>query len=273
MPETDAKARKLFSIVTVVYNDVDEIQRTIASALGQEFDSYEYIIIDGASKDGTLELIQQYKSRICVLSERDSGLYDAMNKGLDLANSEYVLFLNAGDYFVNSSVLSNVAASIGTDRPDCIYGNNYVMLLDGTLTFRKAASDLSNIWKRSQFSHQALFTKTALARQYKFDLSYSIAADYCMILRLYLDSFSFLYCDLPISIYKTGGVSDDRRVRMVRERFSINRKYNNNPKVYLTFPVLLISAFVKQILKRVISRRHYESIRRKVMRQPYETLE
>jgi len=271
MPETDVKIHKLFSIVTVVYNDVDEIQRTIASVLDQDYDGYEHIIIDGASQDGTVELIQQYESEVQILSEHDLGLYDAMNKGLDLANGEYVLFLNAGDYFVNPSVLSKVAASIGTDRPDCLYGNNYVMLTDGTLTFRKAAIDLSNIWKRSQFSHQALFTKTALARQYGFDLSYSIAADYCMIMRLYLDSCSFFHCGLPISVFKTGGVSDDRRVRMVWERFLINRKYNSQPKIYLTFPILLVSAFVKQTLKQAISRRHYESIKRKVTRQPYET--
>lgn len=271
MSETDVKMHNLFSIITVVYNDVGEIQRTIDSILDQDYHSYEYIIIDGASQDGTLELIQQYVSQVQVLSERDSGLYDAMNKGLDLANGEYVLFLNAGDHFADSSVLSNVVASIGSERPDCVYGSNYVMISDGTLIFRKAANDLSNMRKMPS-SHQALFVKTVLARQYGFDLRYSISADYCMIIRLYLDSCSFFNCELPISVFKTGGVSDDRLMRMVWERFLINRKYNSHPKIYLTFLISIISAAAKQTLKRAISRRHYERIRRKIRRQPYERL-
>src|SRR5690606_30753578 len=109
------------SIITIVYNNVRDIRYTLASVANQDYPNIEYIVVDGLSNDGTMEVIQEYRSHISTLvSEKDKGIYDAMNKGLKLATGDYVLFLNSGDELFANDTLSKVFAA-GADA-DIYYG-------------------------------------------------------------------------------------------------------------------------------------------------------
>lgn len=267
MPDHDLRndqSKTLFTVVSIVLNNVDEVEATINSVLNQTFDDYEYIIVDGESTDGTKAIIDQYSDRISQqISEQDKGLYDAMNKGLGLANGEYITWINAGDCFASTDVLEKVAEKIREKPTDCLYGDHRLQFTDDSTLDVSASGDLPGLWKRMQFSHQSFFVRTEKARQFPFDTSYRIAGDYCMILRLYLHNATFAYVEKPLCVFRTGGMSDERRVLAVWERFIVNRKYNNTPKIYFGYAMYLTSAFLKQSAKRLISRGRYERIKRR----------
>ncbi len=113
-----------FSIITVVYNDVENIEETIKSLLNQTYKNFEYIIIDGKSDDGTVEKIKKYEKEITYfVSEKDGGIYDAMNKGIKISSGEFLFFLNSNDFFYNKNVLKNIAEiSEKNKKEDIIYG-------------------------------------------------------------------------------------------------------------------------------------------------------
>ena len=112
-----------FSIITVTYNSVNSIEKSIRSVLAQSYPDREYIIIDGGSKDGTVDIIRHYSDRINYwVSEPDKGIYDAMNKGIKIATGDYLIFMNADDVFADTEVLQKVAGLIKADA-DVIYGN------------------------------------------------------------------------------------------------------------------------------------------------------
>src|SRR5476651_1350657 len=114
------------SVITIVYNNVRDIERTMLSVLNQTFGNIEYIIIDGASTDGTLEVIKRYQNRIAkLISEKDEGIYDAMNKGLTIATGDYVLFMNSGDEFYATDTVEKVFAS--APGADIYYGETEMM--------------------------------------------------------------------------------------------------------------------------------------------------
>lgn len=123
----------LFSIITITYNAAETIETTFRSVVGQSFTDYEYIVVDGDSKDGTVDFLRSRKNCLAVfISEPDKGLYDAMNKGMHLAKGEYLIFLNAGDTFHSENTLADIAVSIGTSRPDVIYGETALVMISGS---------------------------------------------------------------------------------------------------------------------------------------------
>ena len=136
--------KPLFSIVTVVFNGVTLIDLTMQSVLNQSFTQYEYIIIDGLSNDGTIDVIRQYATQnpltLQWISEKDKGLYDAMNKGLRMAKGRFILFLNAGDCLFDSQVLAKMAAQI-TPKTDVLYGET--MLVDDARTHIGTRTELT----------------------------------------------------------------------------------------------------------------------------------
>ena len=113
-----------FTIATVTFNAAQVVEKTIRSVVGQNYDNYEYIIVDGQSTDGTLSIIKEYSNDIdIIISEPDNGIYDGMNKAIFSAHGEYLLFMNAGDVFVDNHVLSRVAKSIRSSHPTVVYGD------------------------------------------------------------------------------------------------------------------------------------------------------
>ncbi len=205
--------RLTFSIITVCYNSQLTIERTIQSVLDQTYTDIEYIIIDGKSADNTLSVINPYKDKVArIISEKDNGLYDAMNKGIVRASGDYILFLNADDYLFNETSITRAAAIIREDErsADVYYGN--VLIFDET-------SGRANIWQaakvsrfslfRSAIPHPATFySKEAFAKNGLFDLNYPIAADYEWMVRALLrNGLQFKRIDTLIAVFAKGGIS------------------------------------------------------------------
>ena len=179
------------SIVTVCYNSEVTIEQTIRSVLSQSYKNIEYIIIDGASTDQTLDIIKEYKNDLAYLvSEPDKGIYDAMNKGIKKATGDIIGFINSDDWYSENAVLSIVEAFLSS-KADVVYGNT--MIVENGTHKMVLCADLDNICYRMVFGHQAAFVKTHILRENLFDCAYKIVADHAFFLSLYFQKKSFFY--------------------------------------------------------------------------------
>lgn len=180
-----------FTIITVSLNCEDDIQLTVKSVLEQQFQSYEYIVKDGGSKDGTLKILSD--AGITVITKPDTGIYDAMNQALELTNGKYICFLNAGDIFKSDSVLNDIYLFLHEKNlPDFLYGDifikeqhpSYNEINRGVIY----SSKLTTFYLyRKMICHQAWFVKSSVYRELNgFNLNYSYSADYDLLLRMIL---------------------------------------------------------------------------------------
>ncbi|MDY4614025.1 MAG: glycosyltransferase family 2 protein [Sodaliphilus sp.] len=200
------------TVVTAVLNDAGHIEQTILSVISQTNIEIEYIIVDGGSKDGTLELIGKYKDKISLLiSEPDRGVYDAMNKGIKYSTGDFVYFLNSGDVLLNPSILSKIKLEELKERNAIIYGN--VVVAYGNIEALEKPRPFFNSkmkFKGIGICHQSMFFPGELIRNEKYDLSYNIAADYDLAYRLWRKGTVFLYKDITIAKYDWGkGISSN----------------------------------------------------------------
>ena len=200
------------TVVTAVLNDAGHIEQTILSVISQTDIEIEYIIVDGGSKDGTLELIGKYKDKISLLiSESDRGVYDAMNKGIKYSTGDFVYFLNSGDVLLNPSILSKIKFEDVNVRNTIIYGN--VVVAYGNIEALEKPRPFFNSkmkFKGIGICHQSMFFPGELIRNEKYDLSYKIAADYDLVYRLWRKGTEFLYRDITIAKYDWGkGISSN----------------------------------------------------------------
>lgn len=200
------------SVITVVRNDAGHIRATIESCLRQTWPDVEYIIIDGASTDGTLDIIEEYRDRIAVLvSEKDSGIYDAMNKGIAKATGEWISILNSGDEYVSEHSLSDL---LGWDIPadvSVLFGHGIVLNSFGECC-RPANPDVSLLSKGPTFRHGCSVIRTEVQKRYLFDVSkkeslgYSL--DWEMLFRVFRDGGKFRMVDCFVEKYQEQGTSD-----------------------------------------------------------------
>ena len=200
------------TVVTAVLNDAGHIEQTILYVISQTDIEIEYIIVDGGSKDGTLELIGKYKDKISLLiSEPDRGVYDAMNKGIKYSTGDFVYFLNSGDVLLNPSILSKIKLEELKERNAIIYGN--VVVAYGNIEALEKPRPFFNSkmkFKGIGICHQSMFFPGKLIRNEKYDLSYNIAADYDLAYRLWRKGTVFLYKDITIAKYDWGkGISSN----------------------------------------------------------------
>lgn len=200
------------TVVTAVLNDAGHIEQTILSVISQTDIEIEYIIVDGGSKDGTLELIGKYKDKISLLiSEPDRGVYDAMNKGIKYSTGDFVYFINSGDILLNPSILSKIKLEELKERNAIIYGN--VVVAYGNIEALEKPRPFFNSkmkFKGIGICHQSMFFPGKLIRNEKYDLSYNIAADYDLAYRLWRKGTVFLYKDITIAKYDWGkGISSN----------------------------------------------------------------
>ena len=200
------------TVVTAVLNDAGHIEQTILSVISQTDIEIEYIIVDGGSKDGTLELIGKYKDKISLfISEPDRGVYDAMNKGIKYSTGDFVYFLNSGDVLLNPSILSKIKLEELKERNAIIYGN--VVVAYGNIEALEKPRPFFNSkmkFKGIGICHQSMFFPGKLIRNEKYDLSYNIAADYDLAYRLWRKGTEFLYKDITIAKYDWGkGISSN----------------------------------------------------------------
>lgn len=205
------------SIVTVCLNAEREIEKTILSVINQTYSDLEYIVIDGGSTDGTKDIIHKYQDRIAhFISEPDKGIYDAMNKGVDLATGDWINFMNAGDCFVNENVIANVAPAL-QDGHDVVFGNT--IMVNGRhmkLSKGKLYPD-----RFPKIGHQSSFVKTSLMKENHFNTNYIISADFDFLYKMFEEGKDFLYFDMEVAIYNMDGTSSNHRELLYREHCEI----------------------------------------------------
>lgn len=198
------------TVITVVRNDVQHIEQTMLSVLNQTYSNIEYIIIDGGSTDGTVDIIKKYADRLAYwISEPDGGIYPAMNKGLKQASGDWVNFMNSGDVFSDDKVLENVFGPEGKihlfskDSLPWIIGGNTINVFPDGQTEEHHAECVDVIPYRLPFSHQACFTRIK-PETFCFGQSYKYAADYKLFYDLYsvYGPSAFLILDFPIARYR-----------------------------------------------------------------------
>lgn len=213
-----------FSVITVCYNAADIITATINSVLCQSYHDFEYIVIDGKSTDGTVEKISQYLDRIKWISEKDKGIYDAMNKGISFAMGDYVIFMNAGDMFYDSNVLNNVAEqTVENPDVDVLYGN--AMLISAKKTKLYKPGPLYKLERGMIASHQSTFVKTSVLKKRPFNIAYRYAADYDQLSALYLSGYCFRYIDVTVAnVTIDVGCTYSNFAKSKKEVFEIQRR-------------------------------------------------
>ncbi len=232
-PQTGFKP--VLSIITVVYNNAKDIERTLLSVLSQTYTNIEYIVIDGGSTDGTLQIIESYRHRIAVLvSEKDKGIYDAMNKGLRLAGGDYVLFMNSGDELYSPHTVEKVFST--KPNADIYYGETEMYSQEwkslgrrrhkvpGQLTFQSFKYGMS-------VSHQAIYIRRQLAGFY--NPQYKLSADIDWILNALKEARKVVRVEGYVAKYLVGGMSKKRHRESLKERFAIlSKHYGLLPNVF-----------------------------------------
>jgi len=225
-----SKLNPRFSIITVTYNAEKVIEETIQSVITQTYKNYEYIIIDGASKDNTLSVIDKYKDMISsVVSEPDKGLYDAMNKGIAAATGDYLCFLNAGDSFHEDDTLQLMVHSINDEAlPDVLYGETAIVNKDGHFLHMRRLQTPENLtWKSFKrgmlVCHQAFFAKRSLAEP--FDLSYRFSADFDWCIRVMKKAKTLHNTHITVIDYLDEGLTTQNHKASLKERFRIMAKH------------------------------------------------
>jgi glycosyltransferase involved in cell wall biosynthesis len=242
------KINPLFSIITVVKDCKNDIEKTILSVVKQEYPSFEYIIIDGGSADGTLEIIKNYECTIdSLVTESDNGTYYAMNKGLSIAKGQWINFMNAGDKFLDSSVLAKVSSHLKMNNMDILYGSTLVAKGNNRKLVRpRPLHKIAN--GRMVFVHQSSFVKRSVINELGFNEKYKINSDYDLFLQLYSRDFSFSEMDEVISIYKAGGLTYKYRFQGDKEKLQILAA-NNYPNSMIRIKLLLRQK-IKELVKK-----------------------
>lgn len=244
----------LISIVTISYNSEWCIEKTINSVVGQTYSNIEYLIIDGGSVDNTIEIIKKHEGRISFwVSEPDNGIYDAMNKAIDKATGEWIIFMNTDDEFANDNVVEHFVSVIDSDNDYAAYYGDAISCYSIGDRMMKALN-LKRLRHRMAFSHQSVFIRTELMKRKKYSLKYKLAADYNFLLSIYLDGECFYYLDFCVSRVKIdAGASFAHFIESKKEVFRIHRKngYGKLEANYYYWTLVLrfrISCVVKKII-------------------------
>ena len=249
---------KNLSIVTINFNNKEGLKITIDSVLKQSYYDFEYIIIDGGSNDGSIDVIKEYAKDIDFwVSEPDNGIYNAMNKGLSHCSGEWVYFLNSGDTFYNEEVLTSIVFDEALENVGAIYGRykfysryNELKLNDVKHPFTES----NKKFRGMGFSHQSVFVRTKLAQEIGFDERFKLCADYNMMMQLHKKGYIFKRDNTIIAVCDgRGGTSYNNRKLQNKETAIVCGCENNIfVKIYLaTINVIRpIYRFVNKIIKR-----------------------
>lgn len=214
--------RPKVTIVTVSYQARSNIEDTILSVMNQTYDNVEYIVVDGGSTDGTRDVIHEYKDGITQwVSERDRGIYDAMNKGIMMAalDSEYILFMNCGDRFYEDKTLEKLI----DNRP--LDGNFYGDYVKEGKRMKQPGRLSSFYLSTKMICHQSIIFQTNIHRNFLYDITYDISADYKVLLAMYDQKIKFTKINQIVCFYEGGGISDIHRQKLFRQREEIIREH------------------------------------------------
>lgn len=208
----------ILSIITINYNNYDGLKKTMESVFSQTFKAFQYIIIDGDSSDDSKELLIKFSNKIdYFISEKDNGIFDAMNKGIKTATGDYLMFLNSGDYLVDNDILYKIHRNFNRGC-DIFYGNIQVLNSNtlSTVTFPDKLS--LNFWENCTINHQASLIKASLFREMGlYETTYNHAADYVFFLKCFFASKSFFHINEIVVNYDLGGDSDLNRLEYKKQ--------------------------------------------------------
>ena len=202
------------TIITVSFNSEATIKQTIDSVLAQDYPNVEYIVVDGASKDGTVDILKSYGDRIKYISEKDKGMYDALNKGIALASGDVIGILNADDMLASSTIISTIFTKFKVTGADGVYGNlNYIdadhpqKIIRNWVSKQHQIDDFNKGWMPA---HPTLYLKKSLFNTYgNYSLNYGTAGDYELMLRfLYRHQIKAVYLNQLIVNMRVGGMSN-----------------------------------------------------------------
>jgi glycosyltransferase involved in cell wall biosynthesis len=246
--------KPLISIITVCYNSEKYIRDTIESVLNQTYDNIEYIIVDGESTDKTLNIIKEYESkfngRMKWISEPDEGIYDAMNKGIDMVNGDWINFMNAGDSFYNLNILSLIFSSKYTniyESVSILYGKTKIIYnKDNYKIF--TPNDLDDFWKGIIFNHQSSFVRADIMKKNKFNTQYVYSADFNLFYHLYKKDYIFKEIDLIIANYDYNGISSQQQLEVIKEYSNIISKKEKN----LYYFSKKIDVYIRSCIKKIL---------------------
>lgn len=213
-----------FSVVTVVYNAETAISKTMESVLAQTYKPYEYIIIDGKSTDNSLQIISQFKSKfeekgieLKIISEKDTGIYNAMNKGIKYAVGDFISFLNAGDWY-EKDALQNINALYQKESFDLTYGGLHYINPNGTITNKMSKDDSKGIVTSRHWNHPSMFLKTELYKKYGFNEKFRAYADFDLYLKMRKKGVKICVSDNIITNFVADGVSTNTNMKKVLGR-------------------------------------------------------
>lgn len=230
------------SIITAVYNNRENIEETLISVKNQSYRNIEYIVIDGASNDGTTEIIKAYNDSITILrSEPDKGIYDALNKGIEVATGDYIGFLHSDDVFATNSTIELLSNSLSTTTTDGIYGDLlYIDKYDSSKIIRSWKSKpfhIKNIYFGWMPAHPTLFLKREVYKKHGlFDTTFKISADYDFMIRILQDkSLRFEYIQQIITKMRTGGTSNRFSHLFLKSREDLRALRKNNLSILSPF--------------------------------------
>ena len=232
------------SVITVCYNAVSTIETTLLSVIAQSYADIEYIVIDGASTDGTTDIIKKHAEHINFwCSEPDYGIFDAMNKGLQKATGEWVVFMNAGDSFYSQETISEISGELSNEWT-MVYGDTQYIRSTGTEI--EQAFEPRYILRNMPTSHQSFFIKTAIAKEIGFDTRYRYAADYNMVYQIYTKySGKTKHVTIPVSSYEAiTGLSMQHENEVYKETLDIRN-----------FSLHVLYGYVRYYIKKMIGRR------------------
>ena len=252
--KTDIEKLPLITVITVVFNGENCLEETILNIIGQTYHNIEYIIIDGGSTDGTLDIIRRYENQIDYwISEDDKGIYDAMNKGIMAATGKWINFMNAGDYFYKDTAVADVVNDLEkSGEYTYYYGNHEVRYFEDSLRrIVDVAPCDDDLWRGLFFSHQTAFVTAEACKLYKFDVSIKLASDFDFFVKLQADRLKTKKINKTISSISASGVSDTQRDAVFREYILILLKYKeiSKIKIYLYFYTKVLVFFIKRFIK------------------------
>jgi len=233
------------SIVTVVFNDGEKIEELIHDVTNQTYPNIEYIIIDGGSTDGTLDIIKKYADKIDYwVSESDKGIYDAMNKGVSIATGEWVNFMNAGDAFYRPTTIAEVIEAMPPSA-DLVYGHTYYKENEKLTLI--TTYNVEDLWMSMICSHQSLLVRTDILKKHPFNIRYKISSDFDFIYYCYVNRYRFFDTKKIIAVHAVDGVSEQNIITRMMERWRIVNSYTPSLKVNI-FYVKLLFRKVKRTL-------------------------
>jgi len=243
-------ANHRLSIVTVCLNSAETIGKTLESVKLQTYPDIEHIIIDGGSTDNTLQIIEGFSETVArVVSEKDKGIYDAMNKGISLATCDIIYFLNSDDYLYDKKVIEDVMMEFEKDPSlGLVYGDVFYKYAQG-LKQRKFNRITRKNLIYTDLCHQCVFAKRELFKEFgEFDLRYRIAADYDWLLKIFYSGVRVHYLDRNIAVFDAEGEHSQNLENMRCDRSESQRKYQSNTRYFIGMILHRIKRKTRKIL-------------------------